>query len=385
MSLRVGLVALALAAPAGAAPREPGPGAHAAAPPAARSGAAPLDLGPGGGPAVAVDAAGTAHIAWTVRGGEMYCRLARRATACDVRQFLALRNIFGPVAILRRADGTLLIIQDTRDSGIEGPYGTTWVRVSADGGATWRGPSAVATGAFGHTATALSADGQGVVTLAPTAGGVIFQQAPLAGEQPRTLNLGDLGPGAARLAVLADGRMIAAGTQSARVFGGGDPYDAGAWSAPRAVAGPELATGPRGTFLLAQRTLAQQTRDDLAPFALLPFTGSWGKARQFGADALVGGGGAAMIEDGGGRVHVVAATGGCLLYTRTGPRKRGFGRTTTLARLTGAPAAPRAGAAPDGRGVAVWAAAGHVFVAKLHQRSGAYAPIGKGAKRPACP
>jgi hypothetical protein len=333
---------------------------------------------------VLVDPTGWAHIAWTVDGGEMYCRLPRGATGCDVKRFLPLTNTNGPVTILRRPDGVLLMVQDTRDIGLGGPYGTTWLRESPDDGVTWQGPSAIATGAYGHSATALSVDGQSVFTLAPTAGGVVFQRAGLTGEQTRVLHLGDMGPGPARLLVLPDGRMIVATAQWSRVFNGGDPYDITRWSPPADFGGPELATGPRGTFMLSARTLARQTKDNNSPFILLPYDRGWGKSRRFGSDAQVGPGGAALAEDASGRLHVLAASPGCLLYTRTSP-KGVFGRTTTLVRLGGTPASPGLGAAPDGRGVAVWTADRHVFVAKLQLKRGAYEPIRLGRKRPACP
>src|SRR5687767_11031905 len=118
--LRALLVALLLAA--------------AAAAPAA---AAPLDLGPGRGPSVLVDAAGTAHIVFRtldIRGatnhGVSYCRLPRKATACDVRTFLPLPAY--PVSARidqRAADGALIVAAaDARDE-----VGTLWTAYSFDG------------------------------------------------------------------------------------------------------------------------------------------------------------------------------------------------------------------------------------------------------------
>jgi hypothetical protein len=75
-SLLAALLALVLSAPAGAV--------------------RPVFLGKGGQPGVAVDAAGTGHIAWIHDGPAAdddtleYCRLPRRARACDVRSSFPL-------------------------------------------------------------------------------------------------------------------------------------------------------------------------------------------------------------------------------------------------------------------------------------------------------
>src|SRR4051794_2303940 len=68
--------------------------ALAAAVPCAAQAAAPVTIGPGVEPAVTVDAAGTAYIAWI--GNEPgtttlhFCRLPRGAAACDLNAPVAV-------------------------------------------------------------------------------------------------------------------------------------------------------------------------------------------------------------------------------------------------------------------------------------------------------
>jgi hypothetical protein len=91
---------------------------------------------------------------------------------------------------------------------------------------------------------------------------------------------------------------------------------------------------------------------------------------------------------------VIAETGGagltnCVLYTRTGPRRNSwFGRTTVLYRTsddTREPVAVRIGAAPDGRGWALWTdKGGENWALPLRQARGAYRPKRLQNDRPAC-
>ena len=67
------------------------------------------------GPGVAVDQAGTAHIAWweSRPGGAVtvYCRLPRGATTCERREDLALADFqFGAIAVVLRDDGALYVM-----------------------------------------------------------------------------------------------------------------------------------------------------------------------------------------------------------------------------------------------------------------------------------
>ena len=81
-----------------------------------------------------------------------------------------------------------------------------------------------------------------------------------------------------------------------------------------------------------------------------------------------------MIADTGG-----AGLTNCVLYTRTGPRRSSwFGKTTVLFRTISndrEPVFTRVGAAPDGRGFAVWQdKVGEMWATPLRQASGKYRP-----------
>ena len=154
-----------------------------------------------------------------------------------------------------------------------------------------------------------------------------------------------------------------------RLFGGGDVYDPNAWATRgtvRRVANGEIVTGPRGTFLFEHEPLAsQRLRPFQAPFSFRSFDARRARfrpARTAGADRSVFGSSTA-IQDARGRLHIVADTASagawnCVLYARTGTRSRSwFGKTTVLFRSRDNARKPngvRLGAAPDGRGVAVW-------------------------------
>ena len=76
-------------------------------------GVTPIDLGPGSTPSVVVDPAGTAHILFLAGlvGTPQYCRLPRGATACDIRTALGDSDDFEQVRILRRdSDGVLIAV-----------------------------------------------------------------------------------------------------------------------------------------------------------------------------------------------------------------------------------------------------------------------------------
>jgi len=392
----------------------------AAAALAAPAGAqAPIDLGPGRGPSLVVDAAGTAHIAYRsldVRNATAhsvtYCRLPRGAAACDVRVVLPLPRHPGSVKIEQRADGALIILAADSEA--------LWVAASADGGATFAGPRVLATGQDGAAPAGLSPDGQGAITLGLTREGTRLWRSPFAGADPRVLALNsasaDLAP-SYDLAVFGGGRMLTV-AESGRgtewsVFTGGDPLDPNAWPRRGTLRGhdnPVLAAGPRGVFLLEDRTNTEEILDRKAPFAIRSFDTRrlrWRAPRTLGADAL-GQSGAAfhwwptadLAQDARGRLHLATAArdhrgGECIQYARTGPRsKQWFGRTTTLYRTRNKalqPEAPKVAAAPDGRGVIAWhtrtgtlAAEGNVYVMRTRQAKGRYRAIRDASDRPAC-
>ena len=93
------------------------------APPAAAQ--TPISLGTGEAASVIVDAVGTAHIAFDSGAGSTYCRLPRKARACDVRSFLPLDGAVGPQhprAQRRRAGPGRRRVREARTAHLAGPW-----------------------------------------------------------------------------------------------------------------------------------------------------------------------------------------------------------------------------------------------------------------------
>jgi hypothetical protein len=383
----------------------------ATAPPASASLSTPVDLGAGDSPAVVVDPAGTAHIVFNSAGGETYCRLPRGAKACAALTALPLPGrAGGPLIVRRPSDGLLAVVQAA--GGDQSGLGTTWIRYSADGGATWQGPFAA--GTLGLVSSAVAAqDGSGLLTLDPAArAGLTFQWAPFSGSDGRSVVIDAPAPGVsfgassdARVAALAGGQVLAAEQTSRGVnwsfFAGGDVLSPAAWKhgTLRGAARPELVTGSRGTYLLTQRGPLHQNG---GAFALRSFDarrGHFRASRNAVADTTIYGT-SSLFEDAGGRLHVVADTAvtarvGCVVYARTtNKRSSWFGRSTTIYRTHRSARFPEdsvVAANGKGRGVAVWQdhdaarSGGHVRAVALHQRGGRYHRIGSELSRPSCP
>jgi hypothetical protein len=357
-----------------------------------------------------VDPAGTAHIVFNSAGGQTYCRLPKGARACDMAAGFALGGrTRGPLILRRPADGALFIVQATGDSS----SGTTWVRSSFDGGGTWQGPTAVASGPGTISSAALAADGGSIFALYPAAaGGLTLQRGVFGAADPRSVVLDPSVNGKtagessdARIAVLPDGRMLTADETFKgvhwRFFGGGDPLDVNAW--PRqgtlnAAQSPELVSGPRGTYLLDWRRPLHQDRGAFRVRSFDAKRARWRAPRWAAGDRRIYGG-SSLAEDAGGRLHLVSeasTTGesGCVIYSRTA-RKRSswFGRSTVLYRTklsSRFPQEPQVAANAGGRGVAVWQdfdaarSGGHVRVARLRQAGGRYRLRSNEFQRPVC-
>jgi hypothetical protein len=385
--------------------------------------ATPIDLGAGGDAAAAIDPAGTAHVVYNSPGGDTYCRLPRGAKACDITTALPLEDRSGDPQIFRRpADGMLLIVQ-AADSILSpgAAFGTTWVWASPDNGANWSA-APIGTGSEHISDAALAADGSAIYTVMDDTPGLIFQRAPLGPLETRTLNLSekpDLGAtGAANgtIVALADGRIVTAidhvDSTGWRVFGGGDPYAQAAWQpfpagTIRVEGNPDLATGPRGTYLMNRRAVPAQrgvtdSKDPVGPFELRSLDSKrlrWRAPRAAAVDRLVFGG-SHLSEDGGGRLHLVWASDGapyeaaCVVYARTSSRRSSwFGRSTTLFKTNvdaHKPLHPQVAAGADGRGIALWSEQGssavpaHVWATPLRQAKGRYRPIRDSYKRHYC-
>jgi hypothetical protein len=230
------------------------------APPAS---AAPFTIGTGSKPGIAIDANGTAYIAWygTETSGPTslhFCRLPRNAASCDVNQTLTPvgQTLSRPFV---RVSGSRVDILNSRYGFATGAFDQTLHFTSTDGGATFGGSSSVGTEQFDEAAGG-PGDAIMIATNANTSGGFV-QRVPLDGTAASTA--ADLFPatylyngtvglinGTTPLAVFAD-----ASSQAAfRSFGGGDYNDQASWSAPVMIGYadyPKLAGGRTGLFLLA--------------------------------------------------------------------------------------------------------------------------------------
>jgi hypothetical protein len=384
---------------------------------AAPAHAAPVDLGVGSDPSAVIDPAGTAHIVYDSSGGQTYCRLPRNAKACDVLTPLPLADHAGRVKILRRAaDGALMIAQGSGASLDGTSYGVTWLRTSVDGGATWQGPSPIGTGLRRLDDLTLSNDGASVFTVSEDIDSLFFQAAPVTGSEARMLDLNAKPDGSpagsayrAEIVQTPQGTLVAAIDTITdtlwRVFGGGDLYNQAAWLPfpARKIRGegdPDLASGPRGTYLMNARSIAFQRRDLAAPFVIRSLDakrGRWRAPKRLAEDRAVTGTGD-LAQDARGRLHVAWSSSergtSCVVYARTGTRSSsGFGRSTTLFKTRSGERAPRGvtlAAGADGRGVAVWedpgpsVNAGHVWATALKQRRGRYHRVRDPYDRPDC-
>lgn len=379
--------------------------------------AAPVDLGVGSDPSAVIDPAGTAHIVYDASGGQTYCRLPRNAKACDVLTALPLADHAGRVKIFRRAaDGALLIVQGSGATLDDVHYGVTWLRVSVDNGATWQAPAPIGTGLRRLDDLTLANDGASVLTVGEDTDNLFFQADPVTGREARTIDLNATPAGGhagsayrAEIVQTPQGTIVAAIDTITdtlwRVFGGGNLYDQAAWQPfparkLRGEGDPDLASGPRGTYLMNSRSIAFQRRDLVAPFAIRSLDakrGRWRAAKRLAEDRAVTGSGD-LAQDAKGRLHVAWSSSerglSCVVYARTGTRSSSwFGRSTTLFRTRSrerAPGAVTLAAGADGRGVAVWGDpgpepnAGHVWATALKQRGGHYRRIKDPYDRPDC-
>src|SRR3954470_6715757 len=385
---------------------------------AAPAQAAPVDLGVGADPSAVIDPAGTAHIVYDSSGGQTYCRLPRNATACDVLTALPLDQHDGRVKIFRRAaDGFLVIAQASTAENPAGGYGGTWVRVSTDNGATWLAPGLIGIGLRRLDDLALANDGGSVFTVSEDTDSLFFQADPLTiGSEARTLDLAAKPDGShagspyrAEIVQTPQGTLVAAIDTITdtlwRVFAGGDLYTQAAWQPfparrLRGEGDPDLASGPRGTYLMSTRSIAFQRRDLAAPFVIRSLDAKrsrWRAPKRLAEDRAVTGSGD-LAQDARGRLHVAWASSesgvSCVVYARTGTRSSSwFGRSTTLFRTRSDEHKPEGvtlGAGADGRVVAVWGEpgpsvdAGHVWAAPLKQRGGRYHRVRDPYDRPDC-
>jgi hypothetical protein len=225
-----------------------------------------LDAGSGAAkPTIAVDAAGTAHIAWNLNGpgiGDdsiVYCQVLRNARACAKKLTLAapLESV-NPPQVLLAPDGRILIVTSRCCVGAAG-Y-PTYLLASTDGGASFAAPLEI-----GNNEADDAELGPGEFSVSTisdvTTGGVTFQVSPLSGPSPpKSVGLGEVAGDAVgagysgTIAFLDPQTPIVAMDDLEQVyfrrFGGGTAYnELAAWGPLTPVgpgSGPQLAGLPSG-------------------------------------------------------------------------------------------------------------------------------------------
>jgi hypothetical protein len=328
--------------------------------PSARA-AGPLTVGNGYSPGVAVDAAGTAYVAWygpepnttTLR----FCRLPRGTAACD-----ASLQIATPGTSLSRpfvsVQGNVVRVVSYRYGLTGANFAEDWEFTSSDRGATFDAGHPVGLTPFDEAAAG-PGDTLSVVTNA-FSGGEVFQNLPLGGgsagaasavlsaDHPYNGTVGLIDANTP-LAVFADGSSNA---QFRRYSGAGSVNDAASWTAPVDIGYadyPRLAGGPSGLFLLSG------TLDN----ALL--VRKW-NGTTFTAGVRISDAGddaqAHLTEDPAGRLHAVFGRGeadGQHLFEATSDDGVSWQSSDVLVQGgSEAYEALRAAAAADHVGVAVW-------------------------------
>jgi hypothetical protein len=323
---------------------------------------AAITIGGGHKPGVAVDANGTAYIAWygpeSLTTSLQFCRLPRGASACDVTTTLA-----APGTTLSRpfvtVDGATVRVISYRYGLTGARFDQIWEFTSGDGGATFDAGHSVGIAPFDEAVR--GPDGTLMVTTNAESIGLAVQNVPLlgsdAGDSQAILSTdhpynGTVGMIDANtpLAVFADGSSNA---QFSRYSGAGNLNDAASWTPPADIGYadyPRLAGGPSGLFLL----YGTPTNT----IAVRKYTGvSFSAATQVapaGDDAQ-----AHLIEDPSGRLHAVyghnTASGPELDYaTSDDGAKWQSGPILTETNPSEGLNALRAAVAPDHIGVVAW-------------------------------
>jgi hypothetical protein len=327
--------------------------------------AAPIVVGTGADPGLAVDAAGTAYIAWNgpEPGGTRslhFCRLTRGATTCadtTIPVPAGTYSLSQPFLVVG-SGGTVQITQSRY--GFAGANFTQVLQfTSPDGGNTWS--PGVRVGTITVYAAVNGPGGVSGVTNATTEGA--FLQTMGAGNTASALLSADhLYDGA--VGVTPAGQLIAifddaSGNAQFRLHTGGDANDAATWGAPVDIgveSYPRLAGGRSGLVLLGENASGNLEAR------------KW-NGTTFGAPVVLGAGREAaqadLSQDAGGRFHAVwptfEADGIALHYAISDDGSNGQ-QGVLVTQHDGEPSEVRVAAAPDHIGVAAWVTAAQIRV-----------------------
>ncbi len=308
-----------------------------------------FSIGTGSAPGVAVDASGTAFIAWN--GPEavstlQFCRLPRDASACAPRSSIAAPRP-------GTADGRAFVfVSGPRVIVVSSRFGSgraTYAFISTDGGSTFDGGQVVGNVAFNE---AIAGPGD-TVSGTSAISGMRFQNVGIGGPATAFAELSTDYLYGGALGLLDAGTPLVVfnhgvtGAQQYRRHVGGDLNDAASWT-PAVDIGtgyfPSIAYGRNGLFLLSG--------SGTGPISVRKWTGAG-----FGAPVGLANGNSSttnLAQDPAGRLHAVYVTDNRRLVHTTSDNGTTW-RTSTLTSDVGRTVSDtRVAATADHTGVAVW-------------------------------
>jgi hypothetical protein len=317
--------------------------------PGSAGAAGTFGIGAGSAPGVAVDAAGTAYIAWN--GPEavstlQFCRLPRGASACAPRASIA--------GVPGTADGRAFVfVSGPRVIVVSSRFGSgraTYAFTSLDGGRTFGGGEVIGNVAFNE---AIAGPGD-TVSGTSAISGMRFQNAGIGGATSAFAELstdhlygGALGllDGGAPLVVFNHG---VTGAQQYRRHVGGDLNDAASWTPAVGIGTgyfPSIAYGKKGLYLLSG--------SGTGPISVRKYSGAG-----FGAPVRLKNGNASttnLFQDPAGRLHAVHVTDSPRALVHSISDNGTTWRTSTLTGSVGTTLKDtRVAAGADHTGVAAW-------------------------------
>jgi hypothetical protein len=326
----------------------------------ASAGAAPFVIGSGHSPGVAVDAAGTAYVAWyglePSNNSLHFCRLPRGASACAGQSVLSTtgNSLSRPSVVV---SGARVSVVQYRYGAVGSEFNQVFLYTSLNGGDTFDAGTVVGYAPFDEAVPG-PGDTLSLVTNA-FQDGAVFQNVPLSGGSSGTARafLGTDRPYNGTVALLNASTplaVFASGSSDAafRVYDGSGPLnDATNWTAEVGIGYadyPHLASGPAGLFLLhgtdAGGLMVRRWDGTTFPSGVLV------ASRGNDADAH-------LTQDAAGRIHAVwssiEADGFHLVHAVSDDGVTWASGTLAL-QSDDLETRPRVATAPDHVGVAAW-------------------------------